>query len=129
MTTYERLTMAIDRIKTKGWTTWTLRTEVGEGCLIGSALTDYEVDGLCRLPLDLQDLAWETRDMRAVIGALGFKRVTELTRWNDTKGRTKEEVLARLEAARDKVLHEELNQLEAESAMENEGAPCLISSY
>ena len=131
MTTYERLTMAIDYLKTKGWIQNFLR-ERGTGqraCLIGAALTDYEVIGINRLPLDLVELAWETTEMKAVINSLGFDNVLALTKWNDTKGRTVAEVLAQLEAARDRLLHEELNALEAELAMESEGAPCLTSTH
>jgi len=122
MTTYERLTMAIERIQTKGWTQDEDEDVFGAGCAARSLLTDAELTVARRLR-SLEDMPGLT----AAAQAMGFARATahrpnSLVEWNDAKGRTKDEVLARLEAARDKLLHEQADAAVREMTTEAEEA-------
>jgi hypothetical protein len=144
MTTYERLTMAIDRINAKGWTAGSMTNERGEGCLVRSLVKDGEL------------VNWNEAVIVAC-KALGFADANDAISWNDkrvqeliimsrmellysyspfsavtihdpvadiyyvkriTFVRTKAEVLARLEAARDAILNAEIDKaVHAESAV------------
>jgi hypothetical protein len=70
-------------LKCEGWTQGSYYGEHGGRCLMSVPFEQAEGDAL----------------FQAFARAMGFKNDTEATMWNDEKGRTKEEVLARLDAA------------------------------
>lgn len=66
-----------------GWCQKSYEGRYGGYCLMGWPFMNVEGDAM----------------FQRFARALGFKNDTEATIWNDAKGRTKEEVLARLDAA------------------------------
>lgn len=136
MTPYDRLTMAIQRLHTHGWIQGELHSPRGH-CFVGALFTDAERRlRMCPYlameadPANARDAeaameeaclacGFGTREDKDCWGFFRDRRPTYLAmRWNDTQGRTKEEVIARLEEGRDRLLHQEADRAQAEIAPE-----------
>lgn len=144
MNNYERITMAINRINSKGWTPGQMEDQIGRGCLIRSLIADGEFGG------SMYGSSGQ-EEVEAACQVLGFTDSHAAIEWNDariekviimsdlemmyaqwraepntlisrnerskttmvrqrTYLRTKAEVLARLEAARDSLIHQEIDR-------------------
>lgn len=139
MTPYDRLTMAIARLETHGWIQGDFNTAAGD-CFVGALFTEeeraYRRNAARRLFVAMTPQAFAAarqaeEEIFAACLACGFgdpadclvwnfmrdrRPTAHAIQWNDEKGRTKQEVIARMEQGRDRLLHQEADRAMADTA-------------
>lgn len=116
MTTYERLTMAIDYLQANGLARFRLEDENGARCIQGALCNMPRLEVVGKYNFYTLPEAPEIVTALRLMGFGGFEGEADYNvrnraaDWNNHVVEDVEDVIARLEAARDKILHAEANK-------------------
>lgn len=99
MTVLERIDRAIERLKTRGWIQGNYISDSGY-CIYGALLNNPSPTLIQSVYQTIEESLQEDNQINEIGRAAGFESGVAFGRWNDNAGRTKDQVLHRLEQAR-----------------------------